>query len=57
MHASSSLVLNAIKELDYVIQLYLEVGNIEEARSVIRSILRLNPTNENKYQDLLRELG
>ncbi len=49
--------VDAIKELENVIQLYLEVGNIEEARSVIRSILRLNPANENKYKDLLKELG
>lgn len=48
--------IDAIAELDQVIQLYIEVGDIEETRKVVKSVLELNPENETKYLNLLREL-
>ena len=48
---------NAIEELDKVIKAGLEVRKKEIAISALQRIIKINPSNVKRYQDLLDELS
>ena len=47
----------AVEQWDQVGEMLLDAGDVEGAKSAVRSIVALNPASVDKYQKLLQQLG
>lgn len=56
-HLDAGNVQEAVQHLDKLGDLQLSAGRVEDARTTIQIILRLNPPNAPAYRQLLEQLG
>jgi predicted TPR repeat methyltransferase len=56
-YQSAGRIPEAVQEWDLLSRLLWNAGESEEARSVVREIIRLNPQDVELYQVRLRQMG